>query len=248
MFNWFGFRRGKQFPVKASTSTSHPLKKEPDGGNEPDAGQQRSYVKKSSAAPQAKESRDVFLKVPTKGRQVDDGDPGVDPAGLGEIEILSYSWGTTRLRRPAVLIPVCIAIGACIAIGFLLFGGDSGGEAKSPTVTISDVYAGNGANLNPGGGTLDGQSLTAATNAPATAVSATTMPPNGTTAPTSQSVAPTVATTVVATTLTPVEKNDPQFKSCEEAMAKGFGPYVKGKDPEYEWYPDTNRDGIVCDK
>lgn len=40
--------------------------------------------------------------------------------------------------------------------------------------------------------------------------------------------------------------NDPRFATCKQARAAGFGPYVKGQDPEYYWYPDPNRDGTVC--
>jgi len=41
--------------------------------------------------------------------------------------------------------------------------------------------------------------------------------------------------------------NDPQFDSCKQAKANGYGPYVRGRDPEYYWYHDPNRDGVVCD-
>ncbi|MFS8479211.1 MAG: excalibur calcium-binding domain-containing protein [Micromonosporaceae bacterium] len=41
---------------------------------------------------------------------------------------------------------------------------------------------------------------------------------------------------------------DPKFDTCEEAKAQGYGPYVKGTDPEYNWYrdEDTDADGVVC--
>lgn len=41
--------------------------------------------------------------------------------------------------------------------------------------------------------------------------------------------------------------NDPRYKTCAEANAAGYGPYVKGKDPEYGWYQDRDGDGIVCE-
>ena len=40
---------------------------------------------------------------------------------------------------------------------------------------------------------------------------------------------------------------DPRFDSCSAAKAAGFGPYVKGVDPEYEWYRDGDADGTVCE-
>lgn len=40
---------------------------------------------------------------------------------------------------------------------------------------------------------------------------------------------------------------DPRYDSCREARAHGYGPYYKGVDPEYYWYRDPNKDGVVCD-
>lgn len=42
-------------------------------------------------------------------------------------------------------------------------------------------------------------------------------------------------------------KLDPQYSSCAKAKAAGYGPYVKGKDPEYNWYRDGDKDGTVCE-
>jgi hypothetical protein len=41
---------------------------------------------------------------------------------------------------------------------------------------------------------------------------------------------------------------DPRFDWCYEANDAGYGPYYKGKDPEYDWYDDRDHDGIVCEK
>ncbi|WP_127935264.1 excalibur calcium-binding domain-containing protein [Nonomuraea polychroma] len=38
---------------------------------------------------------------------------------------------------------------------------------------------------------------------------------------------------------------DPRYRTCAEANAQGLGPYVKGQDPEYEWYQDRDGDGRV---
>ncbi|MEU8309209.1 excalibur calcium-binding domain-containing protein [Actinomadura sp. NPDC048955] len=40
---------------------------------------------------------------------------------------------------------------------------------------------------------------------------------------------------------------DPRFGTCKEANAHGYGPYVKGTDPEYRWYTDRDQDGIDCE-
>jgi len=40
---------------------------------------------------------------------------------------------------------------------------------------------------------------------------------------------------------------DPRFDTCAKATAKGYGPYRKGRDAEYEWYRDGDKDGTVCD-
>ena len=47
----------------------------------------------------------------------------------------------------------------------------------------------------------------------------------------------------------PPRGRDPKFDTCEEANAHGYGPYLRGKDPEYNWYrdEDTDADGVVCD-
>lgn len=40
---------------------------------------------------------------------------------------------------------------------------------------------------------------------------------------------------------------DPRFSTCTEAKAHGYGPYVRGRDPEYDWYVDGDSDGTVCE-
>lgn len=40
---------------------------------------------------------------------------------------------------------------------------------------------------------------------------------------------------------------DPRFGTCREAIANGYGNYVRGVDPEYEWYRDGDSDGIACE-
>ncbi|MFB4309214.1 excalibur calcium-binding domain-containing protein [Actinomadura sp. GTD37] len=41
---------------------------------------------------------------------------------------------------------------------------------------------------------------------------------------------------------------DPKFGTCAEANAAGYGPYVRGADPEYAWYEDRDQDGIDCER
>lgn len=40
---------------------------------------------------------------------------------------------------------------------------------------------------------------------------------------------------------------DPRFSSCAKAKDAGYGPYVAGIDPEYDWYRDGDNDGTVCE-
>jgi hypothetical protein len=40
---------------------------------------------------------------------------------------------------------------------------------------------------------------------------------------------------------------DPRFATCADAKAAGYGPYVQGRDPEYDWYRDADADGTVCE-
>ncbi|GDX32032.1 hypothetical protein LBMAG15_09660 [Actinomycetes bacterium] len=41
---------------------------------------------------------------------------------------------------------------------------------------------------------------------------------------------------------------DPRFGTCGEAIAAGYGPYVVGRDGEYSWYIDRDKDGTVCER
>ena len=36
---------------------------------------------------------------------------------------------------------------------------------------------------------------------------------------------------------------DPHFSYCYEANDAGYGSYVEGEDPEYDWYDDNDNDG-----
>lgn len=41
---------------------------------------------------------------------------------------------------------------------------------------------------------------------------------------------------------------DPRFDTCGDANDNGYGPYVSGADPEYDWYTDRDNDGRVCER
>jgi hypothetical protein len=79
-----------------------------------------------------------------------------------------------------------------------------------------------------------------------------------TSAPTSPPTSPPVGPTSAEPTASPPQSqgpdatspqrgDDPRFATCEEAKARGFGPYVRGIDPEYAWYLDRDGDGKVCE-
>ncbi len=40
---------------------------------------------------------------------------------------------------------------------------------------------------------------------------------------------------------------DPQFRTCKAAKSAGYGPYISGVNPEYDWYRDADHDGRVCE-
>lgn len=40
---------------------------------------------------------------------------------------------------------------------------------------------------------------------------------------------------------------DKDYGTCTAAKAAGKGPYYKGVDPEYDWYQDRDKDGVVCE-
>ncbi|MFW7415756.1 GmrSD restriction endonuclease domain-containing protein [Demequina sp. SO4-18] len=40
---------------------------------------------------------------------------------------------------------------------------------------------------------------------------------------------------------------DPDLGTCKAAKAEGYGPYVRGVDPEYDYYRDGDGDGEVCE-
>jgi hypothetical protein len=45
----------------------------------------------------------------------------------------------------------------------------------------------------------------------------------------------------------PSGNNDPRFAFCYQAVAAGYGPFYRGRDPEYAWYTDGDSDGVVCE-
>lgn len=59
---------------------------------------------------------------------------------------------------------------------------------------------------------------------------------------------PQPAPTPTPTKTNPPSGNDPRFPTCGAANDAGYGPYVKGTDPEYSWYQDRDGDGVVCER
>jgi hypothetical protein len=62
---------------------------------------------------------------------------------------------------------------------------------------------------------------------------------------------PTIASNVgvgpTAVEATPKGELDARYRTCAEAKANGLGPYTRGVHPEYDWYRDGDKDGIVCE-
>jgi hypothetical protein len=52
--------------------------------------------------------------------------------------------------------------------------------------------------------------------------------------------------TATAATTSGGRAPDRMFASCKEAVAAGYGPYTKGRHPEYEWYVDADGNGVAC--
>ena len=42
------------------------------------------------------------------------------------------------------------------------------------------------------------------------------------------------------------ERLDPRLADCTAVRDAGLGPYRQGRDAEYAWYADPDRDGVVC--
>ena len=59
----------------------------------------------------------------------------------------------------------------------------------------------------------------------------------------------TVTAGAVAEAVAPVSDGvlDPNYGTCSVAQANGAGPYYQGVDPEYAWYRDRDKDGVVCE-
>lgn len=218
MFNWSGFLKGLR--VRAGGT---------GGAGVPDPGSKQGISDQAASG-----NLTSFLK--TEEEQDVSPDQGSRP------------W----YRGPWLLVP-CLGIGGCVFVGFLLLRDDGGSSA--PPVTISGIPLGTFTE------TISPPDEMVASTVPA--VATTPKPSTGTSTATTvggQSVAPTVVVQKVSPTTIPVAAppietrppvssptTDPRFKSCDEVIANKLGPYFKEKDPEYEWYPDDNSDGIVCD-
>nr|WP_269810757.1 DUF1524 domain-containing protein [Kineosporia rhizophila] len=60
---------------------------------------------------------------------------------------------------------------------------------------------------------------------------------------------PSTTTNSSTPTATPTTQagSDPRFSTCAAAKRAGYGPYVRGRDAEYDWYRDADSDGVVCE-
>ena len=113
------------------------------------------------------------------------------------------------------------------------------GAASNPTTTTSvsvqPLVAPQDVVVTSAAATITAPAETPTPSVPAPVVEVVTVPL--TTAPGRTPA----ATTVLAPAL------DPRFDTCKEAKAHGYGPYVRGQDPEYAWYKDGDGDGTVCE-
>lgn len=66
-------------------------------------------------------------------------------------------------------------------------------------------------------------------------------------APAPEVVEPAAVAPAAATGTLPQAGTDPRFGSCKKAKEAGYGPYVAGVDPEYDWYRDGDGDGTTCE-
>jgi micrococcal nuclease len=62
------------------------------------------------------------------------------------------------------------------------------------------------------------------------------------------SATPTSTPTPTPTKSSQPSGTDPRYRTCGDANAAGYGPYTRGRDPEYAWYQDRDGDGIVCER
>lgn len=60
-------------------------------------------------------------------------------------------------------------------------------------------------------------------------------------------VEPAAVAPAAASGSLPQTGTDPRFGSCKKAKEAGYGPYVAGVDPEYDWYRDGDGDGTTCE-
>lgn len=135
-------------------------------------------------------------------------------------------------------------LGICVVGLLAACGGSSANEAQGLV----------GSTVDPASSTASSAPTSPTPSATASAPS-TTPSPTATPKPTPTKAASTPApSTTKKSTPVPVptktkgtQHTDPRFATCKAAKAAGYGPYYRGKDPEYSWYNDRDHDGIVCE-
>lgn len=58
---------------------------------------------------------------------------------------------------------------------------------------------------------------------------------------------PTATASAASPNPSPSATIDKRYDTCAEANDDGNGPYYEDVDPEYNWYDDSDGDGIVCE-
>lgn len=149
---------------------------------------------------------------------------------------ISTGLGPVRFNAPIPKAVVAVVAGLCCCGGVVnAFNGDDDKKPRS-AVPVESKY------------------VYTSRPAPTTAVTTQASPsPKRTTA--KPSPRPTVRKTTARPKPSPkpVKKTtapttDKNYGTCKEVISRGLGPYVKGKDPEYYWYRDTDSDGVVCER
>lgn len=134
-------------------------------------------------------------------------------------------WGLRSGRKAALILGIILAASAGVIAVSLLDSTEPRGSAARGT---------------------DSPSADPATFSPTPSEAATASTPGA---------SPSGGPGLVTTNRTPTVRNtgtvratDRRYENCAQVIDAGLGPYKQGRDPEYQWYVDDDRDGWVCER